>query len=178
MYWSWRICRRRRLAMCEFVEEQHRALRRRPPFQRRDMRERVKPAPVGGEQASAARGRARCRQGPAGCRARAPDRAGRSRAPEIRRSRAARGSAGRAMRSRLSAQASAERPALGHLGRGSRETAPRGGRRARGSWQASCGRRGRPNCGPKRVEMANIRSFISHAGANGGLSEWLEIWRS
>ena len=34
----------------EILEEQHRALRRRPPFQRRDMRERVEPAPVGGEQ--------------------------------------------------------------------------------------------------------------------------------
>ena len=31
------------------VEEQHRALRRRPPFQRRDMGERVEPAPVAGK---------------------------------------------------------------------------------------------------------------------------------
>ena len=40
----------RRCSTCEILEQQHRAVRRRPPFQRRDMRERIKPVPVGGEQ--------------------------------------------------------------------------------------------------------------------------------
>ena len=37
------------LGEMRLAEEQQRALRRRPPFQRRDMGERIEPAPVGGE---------------------------------------------------------------------------------------------------------------------------------
>ena len=154
----------------EVLEEQHRALRRRPPFQRRDMRQRIKPAPVGGEQGRQREDRARCRQGRAGCRARARDRAGHSRAPATRRSRAGPGPAGRRC-----ASASAPRPARASsvrpYRRGSRGTARRGGRRAPVARKASYDRRGRPRPGPKRVEMAKILALISHAGANGGLSE-------
>ena len=38
------------LGKVQFVEEEQRALRRRPPFRRSDMAERIKPAPVGGDQ--------------------------------------------------------------------------------------------------------------------------------
>ena len=37
------------LGEMRLVKEQHRTLRRRPPFHRRDMRERIKAAPIGGK---------------------------------------------------------------------------------------------------------------------------------
>ena len=64
VYRPWRICRRSRLAMCNSSKNSNERCRRRPPFQRRDVRERIEPAPDRRRAEWAARDRARCRQAP------------------------------------------------------------------------------------------------------------------
>ncbi len=153
----------------EILEEQHRALRRRPPFQRRDMRERIEPAPVGGEQR-----RQRQIVHDAGKTRRVGERVLGIGQGVVGREHLLEAEPREVRQARQCAPASAPRPRPASSARpcrrGSRGTARRGGR-PQAARKAPYGRRGRPNLVPKRVEMAKFFAFISHARANGGLSE-------
>ena len=149
----------------QVVEEQHRALRRRPPFQRRHVRQRIEPAPIGGEQ-----GRQRQFVHDAGKavgrdRARVRDRAAHSPAPAIRASTAARDWA-----RRRCAPAPAPRRARAPSARacrpGSRGTARRGARRgsdAVGGQAQALGFEGHGGSGIPAVHKPGSPAFSKHA---------------
>ena len=141
------------------------------------MGERIKPAPVGGKHR-----RQREVVHDAGKARRIIERAfgvgqsvvGRQ---QFVRSRAGRGSAGRAMRAGVSAQASpsAQRAALSaRLSRNSAARRSGGRRRGKRHMVGVVGQTRSPNVWKWR----NSLPFVSHARANGGLSECVEIWLS
>ena len=147
----------------EIPEMKYRALRRRPPFQRRDMRERVEPAPVGGQQR-----RQRQFVHDAGKAGRIGERALGIGQRIVGRQKFVEAHARQIRQSANALGCTAPRPGPGPSARpsrrGSRETTRRAGR-CRRRPKAPDGRCGRPNVSPQTCGNGeNLRPYLSRRG--------------